>query len=73
MLQKILSLFLFLTLLQVAGCASYSGKTRLPATTTDEISYFLSIDKFNPTAKSNLSSGLHFAMDEILGFLFFAF
>lgn len=44
MLNKFLSLLLSLSLL--AGCATFPDKARLPASATDEISYFLSIDKF---------------------------
>lgn len=44
MYNKILSLLLTLSLL--AGCATFPDKARLPASATDEISYFLSIDKF---------------------------
>lgn len=43
MLNKFLSLALILSLL--AGCATFPGKSRLPASNTDEISYFLSLDK----------------------------
>ncbi len=44
MLNKFLSLVLTLSLL--AGCASFPDRARLPASSTDEINYFLSIDKF---------------------------
>lgn len=44
MFNKFLSLLLTLSLL--AGCATFPDKARLPASSTDEISYFLSIDKF---------------------------
>lgn len=41
----LLTLSLTLSLL-LAGCATIPDKARLPASSTDEISYFLSIDKF---------------------------
>lgn len=44
MLNKFLSLILTLSLL--AGCSSVMTAARLPASDTDEISYYLSIDKF---------------------------
>lgn len=44
MINKLLSLVLTLSLF--FGCATFPDKTRLPASVTDEISYFLSIDKF---------------------------
>lgn len=44
MYKKILSLVLSLSL--IASCATYTGKARLPASQTDEISYFLSVDKY---------------------------
>jgi hypothetical protein len=44
MFNKIISLVLTLSL--IVGCATFPGQTRLPASQTDEISYFLSIDKY---------------------------
>ncbi len=44
MFNKFLSLILVLSLF--AGCASFQDRARLPASSTDEITYFLSIDKF---------------------------
>jgi hypothetical protein len=44
MFNKFLSLLLTLSLL--AGCSTFSDRARLPATSTDAISYYLSVDKF---------------------------